>query len=321
MFEAPKILLVRFSSMGDIILTTPLVRALKSKFPESSITYVTKRAYAPLLEENPFISRLVALEPGETVRSLADRIGPSPFDYSLDLHSSLRSIALRFLLGGTWSSYRKRRWRRSALVHLGIDFFTDAVPVAERYFHAASGLKVVPDGEPPEIKVSENAMREAHALVTTETVLLAPGARHATKRWPGRHWHDLSETLRARGTKVFAIGQPHERSFIGSDAIPGAFNAGLDLAAAITRVSRMVVTNDSGFMHLGTAVGTPVIAMFGPTVRQFGFFPYSVDATVVERDLGCRPCSSSGSRGCPLGHHDCLEGIPAAEIASLVEAA
>jgi ADP-heptose:LPS heptosyltransferase len=321
MSEAPKILLVRFSSMGDIVLTTPLVRAIKSKFPRSALTYVTKRAYAPLLEENPNIFQVLSLNPGESLRSLAGRIGTRTFDFALDLHSSLRSVALRQLLGGSWGTYGKRRLQKSILIHTGVDFFTEIEPVAERYFEAATAMGITPDGKPPEVRPSRSAVETASKLVTPETILLAPGARHHTKRWSVQRWRKLAITLRAAGKPVFAIGQPGEDCFPKADGIPGAFDIDLDIATAITKISRTVVSNDSGFMHLATAVGTPVIAIVGPTVRQFGFFPYSNDATVVERSLGCRPCSASGSSRCHLGHHNCLEGIQPEEIFSLIEAA
>lgn len=312
---------MRFSSLGDVVLTTPLVRALKERHPHAEITYVTKREYAPLLEHNPNISRLISLEPAESLTSLVQRIGKDRFHFQFDLHSSLRSIGLRILLGGSWTGYDKMRFRRSMLIHVGIDLYGDSAPVAERYFTAAGKAGATADGKPPEVFAADNAIRIARKLVTPDTILLAPGARHVTKMWPVRHWRSLAATLLKEGHSVFAVGQPDESEILDPNTVPGAFNIGLDVAIAITNIARLVVSNDSGFMHLATAVGTPAIAMFGPTVRQFGFFPYAEDATVVERDLGCRPCSASGSKKCHLGHHACLDGIPASQIVSLIEAA
>jgi heptosyltransferase-2 len=316
----PAILVVRFSSLGDVILTTPLLRTIRRAHPDADVTFVTKRAYAEVLTESPYVTRLVTLEPGESVRTLAARLR-APFAWRLDLHGSLRSYALRMLLGGRWSSYPKRRRMRRRLVTHRAPAGTALPHVAERYFHAARGLGVTPDGGPPEVHVSAAAAARAAELAPAGAVVLAPGSRQATKRWPPERWHALAERLLAKGYRVIGLGSVGEERLLDTPGIVPAFGLPLGVAAGVLAAARVAVANDSGLMHLATAVGTPVVALFGPTVRALGSGPYRAPSTVVERPLGCRPCSPYGGPVCPLGHHRCMIEIAADEVETAVLAA
>src|SRR5207247_1890321 len=213
------VLLVRFSSIGDIVLTTPLVRALARRHPEAKLVYVTKRAMAPLVADNPHLAEVVALEPDEPIRHLARRLSA-----------------------------------------------------------------------------------------------LAPGAAHATKRWPVAHWSALIEQLRAGSYRPVVIGGPEDRGLAqqlvaGEAAASAAGEFSLQETGALLARAAVAVSGDTGVMHMATGVGTPVVALFGPTVEQFGFFPYRARTAVLQRDLACRPCSATGTATCPLGHHRCLGEI------------
>ncbi len=316
----PAILAVRFSSLGDVILTTPLLRTIRRAYPDADVTFVTKRAYAEVLTASPFVTRIVTLEPGESVRALAGRLR-APFDRRLDLHGSLRSHALRMLLGGRWGTYPKHRGARRRLVAHRAPEGTAIPHVAERYFHAARGLGVTPDGGPPEVHVSAAAATRAAEVAPAGAVVLAPGSRHATKRWPPERWRALAERLRDKGHRVVGVGGADEERLPASAGIVAAYGLPLGVVAGILAAARVVVANDSGLMHLATAVGTPVVALFGPTVPAFGFGPYRAPSTVVERPLSCRPCSPYGGAVCPLGHHRCMIEIAADEVETAVSAA
>lgn len=317
----PAVLIVRFGALGDVVLTTPLLRAIRRRYPDASITYVTKAAYAPLFIHDSRVARVVALAPGTSVAELADRLRHVHADYRLDLHGNLRSFLLRARLFGSWSSYRKRRLARRAFVWLGASGRTPLAPVAERYFEAARALDVRPDGEPPDVAVTSDAIGRARRIAAGRYVVLAPGAAHATKRWPPGHWCDLAAALSARGTTVVGLGTENERPLLSGAQVVDGFGSDLPLAAALLRGAQAVVANDSGLMHLGTAVGTPVVALFGPTVGHFGFLPYRGRATVLERPLPCRPCSLHGGDTCPRGHHRCMMEITPAVVAAAVERA
>jgi heptosyltransferase-2 len=266
------------------------------------------------------VSEVLAIAPDEGILGIAERIRGVRYSHLLDLHGNLRSHALRRLAPGPWRSYDKRTFQRTVLITTKRDRYRGDVPVAERYFEAASDLGVEPDGGPPDFFVAEEAdCRAAERLESLglghgrPLVAVAPGAAHATKRWPAEHWVELIGRITATGADVAVLGGPDDAdgaaalaSASGPHAAALAGTLGLQETGAVIRRAEALISGDTGVMHMATGVGTPVLALFGPTVRQFGFFPYRSPARVVELDLPCRPCSAHGTRRCPLGHHHCL---------------
>jgi heptosyltransferase-2 len=322
------VLVVRFSSIGDILLTTPLLRVLARRHPDARLVFVTKRAMTPLVEAHPAVSEVVALEPHEPLVHLAERLRALAPTHGIDLHGNFRSRMLRLLVRSRWAGYSKRKLARSALISTKVDMYGPVVPVAERYFEAARALDVEPDGGPPEFFPSPAAFERVAAWLAEKRfqgpIALAPGAAHATKRWPIAHWIALAHRLRGAGHPLVVVGGPDDRGLALQLAADGAAESAagefsLQETGALLAQSRVVVSGDTGLMHMATAVGTPVVALFGPTVRQFGFFPYRARSLVLERELACRPCSSTGTPTCPLGHHRCLADITPADAVTAVE--
>lgn len=319
----PRILLVRFSSLGDVLLTTPLIRALRARHPAATITALTKQVWAPLLSANPRLDQVVTLAPGQSLVPLARGLRKANFTDRLDLHASVRTRVLRLLVPGAWHGYGARRRERRALISVRQNNYRDNLPVAERYFEAARHLDVAPDGLPAELFTSPAAEARAEEWLTRSgldlnlpLIALAPGAAHATKRWPLRHWRTLAEQLADRGFGMVIIGANSDRAAAAevvsaAPAVVASAAGELDLQAsgALIRRSHLLVAGDTGPMHLATAVGRPVVALFGPTVEAFGFFPYRARSTVLQLPLTCRPCSSKGGARCPLVHHQCMEGL------------
>ena len=309
--------------MGDILLTTPLIRAIRSTHPDAWISYVTKSMFEPLLHANPRINEVIQFEPGTPLAELGRRIRAAGFTHRLDLHGSLRSRMLRMLVPGRWRSYPKHRVARSALIKTKRDIYRDRRSVVERYFDAAKDLDVRPDDGPLEFFIPRAALHGAHRFLADQRlggerslVAVIPGAQHATKQWPVRHWQHLVTMMTTREMDVVVIGGPADQALCDDVAAAGGEHAAtaagrFDLAgsAALLKLSRCAVGGDTGPMHLATAVGTPVVALYGPTVEAFGFFPYRARATVLQRDLDCRPCSAMGGPVCPLKHHHCLVEI------------
>lgn len=319
----PNVLVVRFSSIGDVLLTTPLLRAIRRRHPSSRITVLTKSAYVPLLSHNPHPSQILALAPDRSLTSVAGELRQAEYTHLLDLHDSVRSRLLRTLVPGRWTSYPKYRIARAVLIHTKHNIYRDPRPVAERYFSAAQGLGVTPDGGPPDLFLAPEAVREVDEWLAATglgrhrpLLALAPGAAHATKRWPVAHWRTLFHRVVEKGFDVAVVGGGDDAS-IGASLVNGARahgrNAagrfGLQSTGALLQRAAALISGDTGVMHMATAVGTPVVALFGPTVRPFGFFPYTSRARVVELGLPCRPCSSKGGPRCPLGHHRCMLDI------------
>jgi len=279
---------------------------------------VTKRAMAPLVADNPHLSDVVALEPDEPIRHLARRLRAFAPTHGLDLHGSIRSAGLRLLVRCRWSGYGKRKVARSLLIATKLDVYRRRAPgpVAERYFEAARRLDTRPDGGPPEFCLGSGAKDRVaqwlaeRGLAGERLVALAPGAAHATKRWPVAHWSALAERLAAAGYRPVVVGGPEDRGLAqqlvgegaggGNPVASAAGEFSLQETGALLARARVVVSGDTGVMHMATGVGTPVVALFGPTVERFGFFPYRAPAAVLERELDCRPCSATGTASCPL---------------------
>jgi heptosyltransferase-2 len=328
----PNVLMVRFSSIGDIILTTPVVRAIRARHPAARITYVVREDLADLLRHNPRIDRLMTWQHRAPLGPLAQQLRSEQWSHRIDLHGSLRSRQLRLLVGGRWSGYPKHRVRRSVLIASRRQFGGSLGPIVERYAMAARELDITLDTRPAEVFISVEAEKAAadfltnHGLGRTRRLLaLVPGAAHFTKRWPPEHWAALVDQLAINNYLVILGGESErplaaslaERS--GGAAASAAGQFSLLGSAALLRKAAAAVAGDTGLLHLSTAVGTPAIALYGPGVEQFGFFPWQAAARVLERDLYCRPCSAHGSARCPQGHHRCLRDIAPGEVAQALE--
>jgi lipopolysaccharide heptosyltransferase II len=331
MIAPPNILAVRFSSIGDVLLTTPLLRAIRQRHRAARVTVLTKQSYVPLLSHNPHLDRVIGLTADQRLSTLAAELRAARFTHHLDLHDNLRSRMLRALVPGRWATYPKHRLARALLIYTKRNRYRDRRPVAERYFSAAGDLDVIPDGGPPELHLAPESLRKvgdwmAAAGLARERPLIAvaPGAAHATKRWPAEHWRMLLRRMGEAGLDAVIVGGP-EDALLGATLADGEYRVknaaglfGLQETGAVLQRAAALISSDTGVMHMATGVGTPAVALFGPTVKAFGFFPYTPRAEVVELGLSCRPCSSKGSSRCPLGHHRCMVEIgPEAVYAAL----
>jgi lipopolysaccharide heptosyltransferase II len=326
---APNLLIVRFSSIGDLLLTTPLLRALRARHPGCRITFVLREDMADTLRHNPRIDRLVTWRSGTPLSPLIRELRGEPWTHRLDLQRSLRSWRLRMGIGGRWLASDKQRVNRAVLIASRRRRGTPMGPVAERYFAAAADLDVSPDGGPAEFFTSAEADRQAAAFLSSaglglsrRLVALAPGAAHHTKRWPEEHWRELIERL-APTCDIVILGGPTDRDLGERLARAGGSPVGnatgrfsLLGSGALLKRADVAVAGDTGLLHLATAVGTPVVGLYGPGVPEFGFYPYRAAARVLEQDLRCRPCSAHGSERCPLGHHRCLRDTRPADVMS-----
>lgn len=312
-----RILVVRFSSLGDVILTTPLLRAIVERHREAAVTFVTRDSYAPLLRSNPYVKEVIGWPRNRPVTELARELRSREFDAALDLQGSLRSLYLRLRVPAPWRTYSKGRLVR--WVRIGLKWSPKQPRlVAHRYFDAARDLGVEPNSYRPEVYPTAEDERIAAGLVPRGCIALAPGASRATKRWPATYWRSLADRLLARGERVVALGTEEERSLLSGGGVIEAYGLPLLTAAAALRRARVAVTNDSGAMHLAAAVGVPVVALFGPTAAA-EFLPPRSRLKVLERVLPCRPCSLFGSTHCPLGHHRCMIEILPGEVEAALE--
>lgn len=301
-----KILIVRFSSLGDVILTTPIIRRIAAVHPDADITLATKAEYADLFHTNPNVSRVVALGRDESLRTFGARVATHAYEMKIDLHSSLRSIWLRRRIPGGWLVYRKPRLRR--FLRLGLGF--DGVPLAPMVAQYAGALPFRAgdhDLDPlPEVFLTVADEARAAELIHQPAVVLAPGAGKRAKQWPVGHWSALAAKLREQGFNLVGVGRDSEAGLVDHPAVVSAFGEPLRVIAALMRASHGVVAMDSGLMHLASAVGARLVALFGPTDPSLGYRPQNASAAVIGTTIGCRPCSLYGRDRCPLGHHRCM---------------
>jgi lipopolysaccharide heptosyltransferase II len=333
-----KILLIRLSSIGDIILTTPLLRVLKARYPECEVHYITRKEFSELLRDDPLVDRLISIDVAggrSAMRALNLELMEQRYDAVLDLHNNFRSRILRNGLSSRLHVVDKRSLRRLLLTQLHVNTFGEITPVPERYIETARRYGIHSDALGPRLHPTEAQrasarikLREAGADLVEYSIGLCPGAMHFTKRWPEEYFVELARLLTTRGERLLLFGGSQDNAI--AEAIrrtaPPSINdltgrlSLMETAAAMERC-RVIVANDSGLMHMATAVQRPVIAIFGNTVREFGFFPYNSPAVILETNgLRCRPCSHIGLPNCPKQHFACMREIQAAQVVEAVDA-
>lgn len=343
MIPANKILIIRLSSFGDIVLSSPLVRILRALYPDALIDYLVKAEFAELLKFNPNLSAVYELTSSDwsELRSLKKKIRRERYDIILDLHNSLRSRYLRmFSRAGRTGVINKRVLVRFFLVNLKRNYYKKVVPVPIRYLETAACLGAADDGKGLEIFLPEDSLTMVRSLMSRynleqyENVFgLAPAAKHLTKRWPQEKFVELGVLLgKMKSTKLLLFGGREDSDYCGdiaqminaelkasaAESLAGKISL-LESAAALDFCS-LVVTNDTGIMHLASARKRKTVAIFGSTVREFGFFPFGTESSVIEnKGLYCRPCSHIGLGRCPEGHFKCMQDIEASAVLAAVE--
>lgn len=313
-----RILVVRLSSLGDILLTTPLIRALKENNPSCEIDFLLKEEYEPLLKYNPNVSQIYKYPYIPRVRTHFMKIfRKKRYGLIIDLQSNMRSLEIRNRLNRKSVKFNKRSLAKFLLVNFKLNFLKNAPQIPARY---ASTLK--------KIKLDEKGLDlfipdyiSSRLEKDSKYIGLAPGSKHLTKMWPSDYYAELGKKIMDAGYKVALLGGQSDTNLCDSIAsrIPGSLNlAGEDdilQVAADMKSCSAVVCNDSGLMHTACAAGVPVLAIFGSTVREFGFTPYKNKNLILENNsLTCRPCSHIGRSSCPKGHFKCMMEITPANV-------
>lgn len=327
------ICVIRFSSLGDLVLLTALLDALRAGFPGATIHLVTKERYAGLFEKDARVDALHLLAgrgPGALLR--LRRSMPNRFDALIDAHGVTRSALLAASLGaGRRTRIVKDQVSKLLLIHRKTDRYQAGGPsMVRRYVDLARRIGAdLPVDPPPRLAVPRAAAATAGRFLAAfaggrPPIAVAPGARHDTKRWPGERFAELVSSLVSRGEQIALVGGAGDRETCRAIAgdIEGIVDCCGELSpietAAVLAGCALLVTNDSAPLHIAEAVGTPVVALFGPTVGQFGYAPRLPASVLVERTLACRPCSRNGARPCPLGTRECLAEIPATRVLDAV---
>ncbi|HVS94086.1 MAG TPA: glycosyltransferase family 9 protein [Mucilaginibacter sp.] len=318
-----KILVIRFSSMGDIIYTTPVVRCLKKQVAGAEVHFLTKPAFKYIYENNPYVHKLLLLKPtlSETIRD----IKAEKYDYIIDLHNNLRTALIKLRTGIRSSTYKKQRMRK----WLSLKFNLKLVPpvhLVERYLQAVKFLGVTNDGQPIDyyIKAEHNLQNLLPASHQNNYIAFVIGATHFTKRMPNEKIISICKQIKQPIILLGGNDVKNNGAEIADAIGPNIYNAcgitSLDESVFLVSKATKVLGFDTGLTHIAEAFDKPIGSIWGGTVPELlGVQPYMVkDVRVIGIDLPCRPCSKFGLEKCPLGHFKCMKDIPDEEVVDFV---
>jgi len=324
-----KILIIRFSSIGDIVLTTPVVRCLKTQLDDAEIHYATKQKFENLFEENPYIDKVHFLNGG--LRQYIQQLRAEKFDYIIDLHNNLRTRIIKSSLGIKSYSFNKLNWEKWLMVNLKINKLPN-IHIVDRYLEIVKEMGVKNDSLgldyfiPEKDEVPVEWLPETHRSGYVAYVI---GAQHTTKKLPLRKMIELCDRINKPiillGGKEDAATGEEVRQFFESNKGSESFEAGLkelnkktiiynacgkynlNQSASLVKQSRFVFSHDTGLMHIAAAFKKEIFSIWGNTIPSFGMYPYRTKFTVFENTkLNCRPCSKIGYKKCPKGHFKCM---------------
>lgn len=320
-----KVLLLRFSSIGDIVLTTPVARCLQKQLG-AEVHFLTKRAFAPILTSNPHIARVFSFE--KEITEVLPDLKSEHYDLVVDLHHNLRSLRVKLALGRPAHSFDKLNFEKWLIVNFKTDWLPD-VHIVHRYMATVAHLGVEYDGagldyfirSEEEVEVSQFS----NLLSEGNYVAFVLGATHATKRLPPEKAAEICQNL---DQPVVLLGGKAEQATAGAIVGPNVVNLcgqlSLHQSASVVRQSAKVLTHDTGLMHIAAAFRKEIVSVWGNTIPKFGMYPFyptgtDFNTSVEVRGLPCRPCSKIGFDRCPKGHFKCMRDISAEEVAAIIK--
>lgn len=322
-----RFLIIRFSSMGDIVLTTPVVRTLSQQVPGAEIHYVTKPEYEPLLRANPYIHKIHLLH--DKIAPLCRILEEERIDYIIDLHNNIRSGSMKRRLQVPAYTFSKMNLAKWLFVNLKINLMP-CTHVVDRYMKTVSVFNVRNDRQgldffiPPEETSVEHLLPD---FTRGGFVAFVIGGTYVTKRLPAEK---ASEICRRLSVPVVLLGGREEEDAgrmicesAGSHVVNLCGKTSISQSAAILEKSNLVLTNDTGLMHIAAAFRKKIGSFWGNTVPGFGMSPYLPHPASMEFQvdgLKCRPCSKLGFSRCPRGHFRCMNELDTRQVAGWVNA-
>lgn len=310
-----KFLIIRFSSIGDIILTTPVIRCLKKQVPDAEVHMVTRHTYSSILEANPYIDKLHVLT--DSLEKTIEVLKGEAFDYIIDLHHNIRTLKVKRALGVKSFSFNKLNIQKWVYTNFKVNMLPP-VHIVERSLDTVKSFGVKNDGEgldyfiPVKDTIELTDLPLPHRVAYVGVVI---GAALSTKKLP---LNKLQELCRQLDFPIVLLGGPEDK--INGDAIAtldpekiynacGKFN--INESAGLVKKAKLIITHDTGLMHVAAAFRKPIISIWGNTVPAFGMEPYYGNYNILNlkfevNGLSCRPCSKIGYKKCPRGHFKCM---------------
>jgi ADP-heptose:LPS heptosyltransferase len=326
-----KILIIRFSSIGDIVLTTPVIRALKTQLIDSEIHYATKIQYKSIVDNNPYVDKVFLLQ--KDLIELIGQLRKEKYDCIIDLHNNLRTRIIKTALGVKSYSVNKLNLGKWLLVNFKINKLP-ALHIVDRYLRTVETLKVKADALGLDYFIPDKDVVPIEWLPDTHRegfVAYAIGAQHNTKKLPVARMIELCDKINKPivllgGQEDFSTGEQVKsffERFPESEYEPGlrelnkktiVYNAcgkfNLNQSASLIKSARYVFSHDTGLMHIAAAFKKEIFSIWGNTIPEFGMYPYRTRFTVLEnKRIDCRPCSKIGHQVCPKGHFKCMNEI------------
>ena len=310
MQEPLKILVIRFSSIGDIVLTTPVVRTLKKQL-NAQVNYLTKSTYITLLKNNPYIDSVYQIE--DSINEVITDLKKENYDYIIDLHNNLRTQILKLRLGVPSRSFNKLNMEKFMLTTFKMDSLPE-VHIVDRYLDTITHLGVQNDNEGLDFFLNDEDKVDLSQFPNS-FIAFVIGGQHATKMLSTEKIISIINKL---NESVVLIGgsEDHERGKQIISATENTFNCcgkhNINQSAYLVKNAKYVITHDTGMMHIAAAFKKKIYSVWGNTVPEFGMHPYLSDSNskIIEvKDLSCRPCSKIGYDKCPRGHFRCMQEI------------
>ena len=310
MQETLKILVVRFSSIGDIVLTTPVVRMLKKQL-NAQVHFLTKSAYVSLLKNNPYIDSVYQIE--NSITEVIADLKKEKYDYVIDLHSNLRTQILKFRLGVAAKSFNKLNMEKFMLTNFKLDKMPKT-HIVDRYLETVKHLGIKNDNQGLDFFLSANDKLDI-SIFPKNYIVFVIGGQHATKILPNEK---IISIIKKVNKPVLLIGGPedaHKGEEIAKACDKVVNTCGkysILQSASLVQQATMVITHDTGMMHIAAAFNKKIYSVWGNTVPEFGMYPYleSEQSKRIEvKGLNCRPCSKIGYDKCPKGHFKCMQEI------------
>ncbi len=324
-----KFLIIRFSSIGDIVLTTPVIRCLRKQYPGAEIHFLTRQSFRGILTDNPYIDKIHTL--GDSFELMLHELKTEEYDFIIDLHHNLRTLRIkRFLKNVKAFSFNKLNVEKFFLTNFKINTLPEK-HIVDRNLDTLATLNVKNDGFGLDYFIPARDIVKNEDLPTSHLhgyIAVVIGAALATKKMPV---HKLKELCAAIHHPVILLGGKEDdaegKTIAAIDEVKiynacGKFN--LNESADLLRRSKLVITHDTGLMHIAAALQKPIISVWGNTVPAFGMYPYYGKYSKLHFDtieinkLWCRPCSKIGYKKCPRGHFKCMEKMVVNDIVNLV---
>lgn len=312
-----KILIIRFSSIGDIVLTTPVIRCIKQQLKEVELHYVTKETFAAVLKSNPNIDRLFTFK--KDISEIYDLLQAQKYDLVIDLHKNLRSFRLKQKLKAKSYSFDKINIPKFLAVNFKMLNALPSRHIVERYLDTVKDLGVTNDHKGLDYFIDAADKINAASLFfegrSTKYIALVVGGSYYTKKIPINKLKEICSgsglpVLLMGGKEDLAVAYELQRDFPQLVNTCGKFS--ISQSASIIQQAEWVITSDTGLMHIASAFDKKIISVWGNTIPQFGMEPYlpNPENKILEiKNLSCRPCSKLGYKQCPKGHFKCMNQI------------